>query len=554
MNKIQFYCEEISKKKVVLFKHLFSNEFSEKFCEFQNITKCKHPRQLIWHVQNNTTIIPKCNACHINEVVWVKNTNRYRGCCSHKCAAYLTRKIKIPKIKKTPWYKDPMRVAEISAKHREKCFINYGVEHFSQRQDVKDKIAKTNNLKYGSKSYLTSKEGMEKISKIILDKYGVDNVSKSSVIQDRKRKSNLIKYGFDHHMKNSEIRQKHYDSMILNHGVAFALQNPDLKQKFFNTNLEKFGYISPFASPEIQSQIIQKCQNTHGVDNYAQIHIPKDIMNILKTKELFENIITNKTLSEICEELNISLRCILNYLKEYDLRDKVSDANISSYERKMSNFLDDLGIKYIKGSYNIINPFQLDFYIPDHKLAIEVGSSYFHSELSAGKTQFYHFNKWKLCCDQNITLLQFFDDDILENFDRTKSHIEKIITKRNDCGNYDIVHDENKVYINSFDKKCFEINLCENDIIVHANDIIDENVLDTFYNIGISKFKLSVNNKFGFDYYIKDLGFMIFKIIEPNYRLTNNYTSFIDDIELTNDEKYDKIWDAGKTVWDIELS
>lgn len=56
---------------------------------------------------------------------------------------------------------------------------------------------------------------------------------------------------------------------------------------------------------------------------------------------------------------------------------------------------------------DFLNGKELDIYIPDKKIAIEYNGSYWHSDQF--RDRFYHFNKWKLCKENNVTLLNIWD-------------------------------------------------------------------------------------------------------------------------------------------------
>lgn len=86
-------------------------------------------------------------------------------------------------------------------------------------------------------------------------------------------------------------------------------------------------------------------------------------------------------------------------------------------------------LQYIKSIYNgevvqsyrpdWLNGKEIDIYIPEFNFAIEYnGTSFHHSSkssfvdkyyLKTYKTNNYHFNKWKLCKDNNVTLLSIYD-------------------------------------------------------------------------------------------------------------------------------------------------
>ena len=64
-------------------------------------------------------------------------------------------------------------------------------------------------------------------------------------------------------------------------------------------------------------------------------------------------------------------------------------------------------------------PKELDIYLQDYKIAIENNGMYWHSD-----DQYKHINKLKLCTDNNIRLLQFWDYQWLFKTDICKSIIK----------------------------------------------------------------------------------------------------------------------------------
>jgi hypothetical protein len=81
-------------------------------------------------------------------------------------------------------------------------------------------------------------------------------------------------------------------------------------------------------------------------------------------------------------------------------------------ETFITDFLNDNDIKFITNSRKIIPPKEIDIFIPDYNLAIELNGLYWHGELN-GKDKNYHIKKTKNCYNKNITLLHFSEDDII---------------------------------------------------------------------------------------------------------------------------------------------
>lgn len=93
-------------------------------------------------------------------------------------------------------------------------------------------------------------------------------------------------------------------------------------------------------------------------------------------------------------------------------------------ESKIKEFLETLNVKYTQNTRKVIAPLELDFYLPKFNLALEINGVYWHTELSGNKNKHYHKDKYILCNELGITLLQFSDFDITSRFDIVKSMIK----------------------------------------------------------------------------------------------------------------------------------
>jgi very-short-patch-repair endonuclease len=83
----------------------------------------------------------------------------------------------------------------------------------------------------------------------------------------------------------------------------------------------------------------------------------------------------------------------------------------SKKEQELIDIISTFDINFITNDRSILsNNKELDFYFPDHKLAIEFDGLYWHSELQ-GKERMYHLNKTKECEDKGIHLIHIFEDE-----------------------------------------------------------------------------------------------------------------------------------------------
>ena len=86
----------------------------------------------------------------------------------------------------------------------------------------------------------------------------------------------------------------------------------------------------------------------------------------------------------------------------------------SNAELEMLEMLNTLGVKNIHGDRSLINPYELDIYLPEHNLAIEYNGLRWHTE-EFGKDKHYHQNKTELCKDKGVRLIHIWEDEWLNN-------------------------------------------------------------------------------------------------------------------------------------------
>lgn len=104
-------------------------------------------------------------------------------------------------------------------------------------------------------------------------------------------------------------------------------------------------------------------------------------------------------------------------------------AHISKSEIKIQSLLDGIGVEYIQHDRSLINPFELDFTISSHKIAIEFNGIYYHSEDNGGKDRKYHLNKTERCKREGYQLIHIFENEYLQKYDIMKFKIRSLFGK-----------------------------------------------------------------------------------------------------------------------------
>lgn len=102
---------------------------------------------------------------------------------------------------------------------------------------------------------------------------------------------------------------------------------------------------------------------------------------------------------------------------------------LSNGENDIFDFCKSLDNNIVQRDKSVINPYELDIYIPNKKLAIEYNGLTWHSEQYKQNAKCYHLNKTNLCKGKSIKLIHIFEDEWLEKNDIVKSMIEREISE-----------------------------------------------------------------------------------------------------------------------------
>lgn len=104
--------------------------------------------------------------------------------------------------------------------------------------------------------------------------------------------------------------------------------------------------------------------------------------------------------------------------------DYILQKGTSHYEQEILEFLQSLGItNIIQNDRELICPKELDFYLPEYKLAIEFDGIYWHAE-QQGKTKYYHRDKTDACEEKGVQLIHIFETEWVGKKEIIKSILE----------------------------------------------------------------------------------------------------------------------------------
>ena len=118
------------------------------------------------------------------------------------------------------------------------------------------------------------------------------------------------------------------------------------------------------------------------------------------------------------ETLEIGETTAYDYINRYELQEYLNKYFGSHIEKDIYNILCNYCNRIDIHNRKVIKPLELDIYIPEKRIAIEINGSYWHSE--SHKDKYYHQNKTINCAKQGIRFIHIFEYEWLDEVTRNK--------------------------------------------------------------------------------------------------------------------------------------
>lgn len=375
--KIEDKSGKMSKKSYLLKNHPKELEYILNWGYENNINELPL-KEIIYLFINKKVNNPICkNPICKNPTKFRNKTLGYREYCSNKCIG-----------------SDP----NIIKQKEEKSFKKWGTKTPAESNVIKDKIIKTNNEKYGHNSPILNQNIKEKSLKTLFNNWGVKNPS-----------------------QNKELLNKRIQSFRDN--VEFY------KESYKKTSLERYGVEHPWCNEDIHQKTIDKFYEKYKerIENNIRENSEVSFINIKKgdkTTLLFNcdkcdaefEILTYQFYWRVNNDKKICTKC-------YPINDTSSLSELELYEFIGENYEGEI----IANDRNIINPYEIDVYLPELKLGFEFNGVYWHSEKFKNKN--YHLDKYNNCENNNIRLISIWEDDWNIKKDICKSFILNKLNK-----------------------------------------------------------------------------------------------------------------------------
>ena len=249
--------------------------------------------------------------------------------------------------------------------------------------------------------------------------------------------------------RDPDKKQKSILTSIKNYGVEYPVQHKDVKSKIKQTNLRKYGVENPSKTQAIKNKIglknslnwertKVKYKNTmekrYGVEWGGQIakgittRVAKFKDKQIKEKDFLIGYDGDDWICKCphedctkCQERTYIIKPGVYYDRTGRGAETCThllpfQPPISTLELKIRDWLDEMGVDYVANDRRLGQ--EVDIYIPDLKLAIEVNGCYDTHEVSQlrywhstqHKTSSYHIDKSRLLSDHGIRCIFVWDD------------------------------------------------------------------------------------------------------------------------------------------------
>lgn len=490
-------------------------------------------------------------------------------------------------------------------KTKKNNLLKYGVENVFQLKEVKEKSRKTNISKRGVEFISQDANIKEKIKKSIstLDKCEINK---------KRINTNNIKYGVDNISQLEEIKIKKIETTKRNFGKSYIFNTQSFKDYIRYKNLKEYGVEHFFQSEKFKFLNREVCLNKYNVDNPSKNYlISEKIKKSLKLtldKKTLKNVENIKKIDIVdyeiyCENCKADFK--IGKVLFYKRREKKTeicticnpiDKHQSGKEIILYNFIKSIYDKEMIKNFKIDKK-EIDIYLPDLNIGFEFNGVYWHSDIYKEKD--FHLNKSKFFEEKGIHVFHIWEDDWTEKEEILKSQIENLLGRSQriwarkceikEVDDISLVRDFlNKNHIQGFVNSKIKIGLFLNSELVglmtfdqfEGRKRMSENEwsLNRFCNklgcsvIGgssklINYFIKKYNPTRIISYSDKDwskgflyekLGFKKVYETKPDYKYLinlkrihkSNFKKSITGISESNLD-YPKIWDCGKTKWEL---
>lgn len=305
----------------------------------------------------------------------------------------------------------------VKEKRRRTCAERYGKESVlavpevhakgieaARSDETKSKREKTNLERRGirnnfgdaetlSKAHAAanSPEGRVKASETCMERYGVRSPYLIPEVRER--------------CWDDESRAKRVETSMAHFGTEHPFQSEEVKAKCRETSLERYGDEYPMRSDEMKKRMRDMREERYGDPGIGTDTAPR-------IRE-YVGVHPNASVTEVAKAVGVNDWVVYDACKRHDIKIKKHQSYL---EHLMAEYLDSLGVSYVRHDRKTIAPRELDFVAEGRdgrKVAIEVNDVLTHnstfSPYGDPKPKGYHHEKTLACREAGIPLIHAWE-------------------------------------------------------------------------------------------------------------------------------------------------
>lgn len=316
----------------------------------------------------------------------------------------------------------------------------------------REKSKETCLAKYGTFRYASTDEYREQFRRTMQERYGVDSPLQNADIMDKLRQTNLERYGVAHVMESPSIQAKSRVTAESHGGIGMS--NPDVRAKIEATNQKLYGVRHTFSSDVIRHKCEETMMLRYGTTNYGKTveSIHRRMLDNTKLNEFLKyksdpktyvqsHYLSSPTIRQVATDIGVDIETVRAYADAAQCRD-IFKYSKSSYEIEVIEFIKSINpdITIIHNDKIQIAPLELDIFLPDFNLGIEVNPTVTHnSSISdpwgqSPKPYNYHQMKSNACEEKGIFLFHIFGYE----WTHKKKQIQSMLTNLLNSNTYKI--------------------------------------------------------------------------------------------------------------------
>lgn len=244
-----------------------------------------------------------------------------------------------------------------------------------------------------------------RVKQTTLERYGVDSYAKTTECKKRVKQTCLNRYGVSTYFLTDHCKAANEAAVMSRWNAKNAFESPQFRKEVRKTMLDRYGVEYTAQSKLLQDKMKSTCMDRYGSEHYhssdeGKLHMRRTALishgnssesvdMLLSEDKLRDFILSLPEEDRYIAEISRKLGCDASTLnvcihKYYNLEHLVyckEGGYCHSYvEDEVYEFLSS-NVNCVRNCRDIISPQEIDIYIPDLNIGVEVNGSYWHSEL-----------------------------------------------------------------------------------------------------------------------------------------------------------------------------